>query len=184
MGQSTCTTDCLLLAERRLKHRYYLRLVLVFNFMDQSLMNSRIAYQAIHPDNTETSKEFRLYLAFCRGIVENPQVDFRTDNLFQERGSHLPVYLDQRWTCNACKSDRKTNIGCSAIGCKGRGFCLTQKRNCFYDHHQLEWLDYYWLDLYWYEWFVVHEIKVETWVFESKVWFFPIRPTGSYMTQI
>ena len=46
----TCGTN------RRSKHMYYLRLV--FNIMDQSLINSRIAYQAIHPNKTETSKEW------------------------------------------------------------------------------------------------------------------------------
>ena len=92
----TCGTD----TDRRWKHRYYLRLV--FNFLDQSLGNSRIAHQAIHPDKTETSKEFRL--AVFRGIVEDFSCRERSFPLKQVKkdgssaptlpGSHLSVYLN------------------------------------------------------------------------------------------
>ena len=107
-------------------------------------------------NKTET-KEFRL--AVWRGIVEESSCRERAFPLQKVKedgsyapplpGSHLPDYLDQRRRCDVCKSDKKTYTGCSASGCIWRGFCLTQKRNCFYDHHQLGWLDYYWLDLYW-----------------------------------
>ena len=141
-------------------------------------------------NKTET-KEFRL--AVWRGIVEESSCRERAFPLqkVKEDGScapplprsHLPVYLDQRRRCDVCKSDKKTYTGCSASGCIWRGFCLTQKRNCFLI--TISWDD--WTIIDWicieYEWFK-HEIKIGIWVFESEVWFFPIRPTGSYMTQI
>lgn len=128
---------------RRSKFRFYLRLG--FNFLSQSVVNAKIAWDTIHRDEKPlSSKEFRL--ALCRGIIS----DFtsRVRAVTNEKksinrplqpvsdGAHLPVVIP-RARCVVCyqrQKDLKTFWGCSNESCSG-AWCINVNRNCFFEYH-------------------------------------------------
>lgn len=148
--------------DRRSKCRFYLRLA--FDFFDQCMVNSWIAYNDINKDAPLDSKEYRF--AVAKGIVAGFSSRCRAVSLGKAKTRskklvvndlqddapessaspmlrtgledlHLPKALVARKRCCVCYKngkDVKASFGCVAAGCTG-GFCLNKERNCFFLHH-------------------------------------------------
>ena len=121
--------------------RYYLRIA--FDMFDQAIVNSRIVFNTINPENKLNGKEYRLKVS--EGIVKgycirkrNPtnneiSTGFKTCNI---GGNHLPIFTERK-RCYVCfkifRKDVKSFIQCSACSVS---LCLNKDRNCFKDYHQ------------------------------------------------
>ena len=122
--------------------RYYLRLA--FDMLNQLMVNSRIVYNTLNPENTLTAKEYQITIS--QGIVGdiysrshgksilpftyNRSVPNLSAQMIVE--NHLP-FFSTRGRCRYCrdvlKKDSKSYIHCSS--CKVP-LCLNKERNCFF----------------------------------------------------
>ena len=122
-------------SNRRAKFRYYIRIS--HNLLEQAVVNARIAWQTLHPDEKITAKDFRLQV--CKGLVSQSTGRLRapsetTSQRDNELGVHLPKVI-ARSRCIVCsqrKEDLKSSWGCTT--CPG-AFCILANRNCFTEFH-------------------------------------------------
>jgi hypothetical protein len=134
--------------DHRSKYRFYLRIF--FDLLDISITNSYIIYckTMVHNERPLTSLAFRQLVA--TKLIGKFTNRARPTNLHvrppkrkhSENASlppaHLPMCVDERRRCQHCssaKNDCRSNIKC--VTCEFH-FCLTQKRNCFYEYHCLQ----------------------------------------------
>ena len=103
----------------------------IYGFLDQSLVNERIAYMNIHPEEKIISKEW--YIEVARGMVNNfssrlrvapvLKLTTRSETHYSLTGEHFPAWGQIRKRCHVCKNDKiKTFIGCSSAQCGNQGF--------------------------------------------------------------
>ena len=138
--------------DRRSKTRFYLRII--FDMMDQLLVNANILYNSLDKVQKMSSREFRLHVV--RALCEESKCRKRSTkvcdtqahkkawlsshHLEQTTVSHLPAVLSNsnRRRCalyKIKKFERKAGFECRTCNV---GLCLTQERNCFFEYHQPE----------------------------------------------
>ena len=140
--------------ERRTKVRFYLRVF--FDFLDISVVNSKIVYDKIQSTAVMSSTNFRFSLPRSmigtssntkRAIpTSRPSKRSKVSKIKIQRVQrpkdqiavvvdHLPQFAATRARCAYCsliKIENRTFIRC--MKCHIR-VCLQKERNCFYEHH-------------------------------------------------
>ena len=122
--------------------RYYLRLG--FDMLDQMIVNSRIAYNTVNPDETLSAKDYLLkisegivagFTSRSRSISDTPIRTSKTPRIAPRNvGPHWAI-TGKRERCCHCKADLKSYWHCS--NCKV-ALCLNKDRNCFHAYHHTE----------------------------------------------
>ena len=126
--------------DRRKKVRFYPQVV--FDFLDISVVNSKIVYDKIQSTTATSSMDFRLSLArLMIGTFSNTKRAIPTSRPSKRsKGEiaivldHLPQFAATRVRCAYCyliKLGNRTFIQCMICHIP---LCLQKERNCFYEH--------------------------------------------------
>ena len=127
--------------DRRSKFRFYLRVF--FDFLDISVVNSKIVYDKIQSTGAISSMDFRFSLARSligtfsnrkRAIPASPPSK-RSKGEITMVVDHLPQFNATRARCAYCsliKFENRTFIRWMKCYIP---LCLQKERNCFYEYH-------------------------------------------------
>ena len=128
--------------DRRSSMRFYLRVF--FDFMDISVVNSKIIYDKIEGTTAMTALDIK----YCVSARLTRNFSSRKRSYPSSRSSkrsststafaahHLPVFRQTRVRCVQCsneiKVENRTDVWCETCNV---ALCLTRKRNCFFEYH-------------------------------------------------
>lgn len=127
--------------DRRSKFRFYLRVF--FDFLDISVVNSKIVYDKIESTMAMSSMDFRFSLARSmigkfsnrKRAVPTSRPSKRSKGESFGVVDHLPEFTAKRARCTLCASkniENRTFTRCLSCNVP---LCLQKERNCFYLHH-------------------------------------------------
>ena len=127
--------------DQRSKVRFYLWVF--FNFLDISVVNSKIVYDKIQSTAAMSSMDFRFSLACSMiGTFSNRKRAIPTSQNFKRSKGEIAMVVDHLYQfaasrsrcayCSLIKLENPTFIRC--MKCHSP-LCLQKESNCFYEHH-------------------------------------------------
>ena len=127
--------------DRRSKVRFYLRVF--FDFLDISVVNSKIVYDKIQSTTAMSSMDFRFSLPRSmsgtfsnrKRAIPTPRPSERSKGDIAMVVDHLPQFAATRARfayCSLIKLENRTFIQCMKCNTP---LCLQKERNCFCEHH-------------------------------------------------
>ena len=127
--------------DQRIKVRFYLRVF--FDFLDISVVNSKIVYDKIQSTTAMSPMDFQFRLAHSmigtfsnrKRAIPTSRPSKRSKGEIAMVVDHLPQFAAARARCAYCTLIKLEN--CTFIQCKKCHIplCLQKERNCSYEHH-------------------------------------------------